>query len=113
MLTCLTGVIWQPISKVSDTRGREKHRFFEITDSSGGIGIGRHSSGRIYGVDPSGLQHSTALPSPLFIYIIQNTCDIIFIYKYYLYTYHKNKNYKHFMGLLNTYLLILFLVPIG
>lgn len=60
-LTCLTGLISHPRSDVSAARGVEKHLFFEIAGSSCGIVIGRHSVGRILGVEPSELQHWNVL----------------------------------------------------
>lgn len=52
------------MSDVSADRGMDIHRFFE-PGSSRGIIIGRHPFGRIRGVVPSGLQHSSLPPFTL------------------------------------------------
>lgn len=64
VLTCLTGLMRQPLSAVSAARGLDRHLFFDVAAmwSSCGIVIGRHHFGSTAGVEPSGLQHSSATP---------------------------------------------------
>lgn len=72
ILTCLTGLMRQPRSAVSDARGLDRHLLLDVAArwSSWGIVIGRHPFGSTAGVEPSRLQHSSLLPSP----VIQVSC---------------------------------------
>lgn len=67
ILTCLTGLMRQPRSAVSIARGLDRHLLLDAVAmwSPCGIVIGRHPLGRTAGVEPSRLQHSNALPSPV------------------------------------------------